>query len=144
VSSDTDSDMVRIRVKSGSNELEIDAKRADLQDALGAARGLFQLLGEAAANAAAAPPTSEPAIAAAIHIDSKASLPNIVVKLFESEWGSKPRRLKEIKEQLERMGMIYPKQSIAVSLLRLAKEGEIRRFRGDEGDYLYVGAPKGA
>ena len=140
MSSDSDSSTIKIRVKSGVNELEIYAKKVDLQDAFETASALFQLMGETATVVSAAP---EPNLDTSIHIDAKASLPNIVVKLLVSEWGSKPRRLKEIKEQLEQMGMIYPKQSIAVSLLRLAKEGEIRRFKGDEGDYLYVGARKG-
>ena len=140
MSSDSDSGTIKIRVRNGENEFEIDAKKVDLQDAFKTASDLFQLIGK---TPTVVSPALESSFDTAIHIDSKASLPNIVVKLLGSEWGSKPRRLKEIKEQLEQMGMIYPKQSIAVSLLRLAKEGEIRRFKGDEGDYLYVGARRG-
>lgn len=60
-----------------------------------------------------------------IQLDPNSSLPANIIKLFISEWGKKPRRLSEVKEVLDSFGLVYPKQTVAVSLLRLAKEGKI-------------------
>lgn len=34
--------------------------------------------------------------------------------------------------------MNYPKQSVAVALLRLAKTTKIRRFKAEDGEYVYT------
>jgi len=39
---------------------------------------------------------------------------------------------------LETFGLIYPKQSVAVALLRLAKEGKLRRFKQPDGEFVYT------
>ncbi|MGC9189137.1 MAG: hypothetical protein ACP5GG_00190, partial [Conexivisphaera sp.] len=52
-------------------------------------------------------------------------------------WGRRPRRLSEVMDALSSFGLIYPKSSVAVALLRLAKEGEIRRFK-EGGEYVYI------
>jgi hypothetical protein len=44
----------------------------------------------------------------------------------------------EVREALQSYGLNYPKQSVAVALLRLAKGSKIRRFKGDAGEYLYT------
>ncbi|MFP3133403.1 MAG: hypothetical protein RXR19_04825 [Nitrososphaeria archaeon] len=76
-----------------------------------------------------------------IQLDSNSSLPANIIKLFISEWGKKPRRLSEVKEVLDSFGLVYPKQTVAVSLLRLAKEGKIRRFKNERGEYVYISVP---
>ncbi len=76
-----------------------------------------------------------------IHPDPNSSLPANIFKLFMSEWGKKPRRLSEVKEVLDSFGLVYPKQTVAVSLLRLAKEGKIRRFKNERGEYVYISVP---
>jgi hypothetical protein len=76
-----------------------------------------------------------------IQPDPNSSLPANILKLFISEWGKKPRRLSEVKEVLDSFGLVYPKQTVAVSLLRLAKGGKIRRFKNERGEYVYISVP---
>ena len=72
-----------------------------------------------------------------IKIDKEDSLPSILVKMFSTQWGRKPRKLMEVKETLDSYGIIHPKQSVAVALMRLAKYSKLRRFKM-EGEYVYV------
>ena len=65
------------------------------------------------------------------------SLSEIVSKIFKESWGRKPRKLNQVREVLESYGLIYPKQSVAVTLLRLAQSGKLRRFK-DEGEFVYT------
>ena len=44
----------------------------------------------------------------------------------------------EVREALQSYGLNYPKQSVAVALLRLAKGSKIRRFKGEGGEYVYT------
>lgn len=73
-----------------------------------------------------------------IHIDRGDSLTEIIVKLFVQLWGNNPRKLGEIREVLQSYGQVYPKQSVAVALLRLAQSGRLRRFKGENGEYVYT------
>lgn len=77
-----------------------------------------------------------------IEISGEENLPSLIVKMFSTEWGRKPRRLMEIKNALDSYGIIHPKQSIAVTLLRLAKTGKLRRFKDSKGEYVYVAGPR--
>jgi hypothetical protein len=71
-------------------------------------------------------------------VEKGESLPSIMTKLFGFSWGRTPRRLIEVKGALESFGLVYPRQSVAVALLRLAQEGKLRRFKGPDGDFLYT------
>ena len=73
-----------------------------------------------------------------LRVDKGESLPSIMTKLFGASWGRTPRRLLEVKGALESYGLAYPRQSVAVALLRLAQEGKLRRFKGGDGDFLYT------
>ena len=75
-----------------------------------------------------------------IIIEKNDSLSVIILKMFEDEWGKNPRKLNQVKEALEARGLIYPRQSVAVSLLRLAQSGKLRRFKGKNGEFVYVSA----
>ena len=33
---------------------------------------------------------------------------------------------------------MYPKQTVAVTLLRMAKSGRLRRFKSNTGEYVYT------
>ncbi|MFP3308817.1 MAG: hypothetical protein RXP27_04400 [Nitrososphaeria archaeon] len=72
-----------------------------------------------------------------LKVEKGDSLADVILKMFETSWGRKPRRLSEIMEALSSYGLIYPKSSVAVALLRLAKGGEIRRFK-EGGEYVYI------
>ncbi|HEY4699655.1 MAG TPA: hypothetical protein VIH27_04715 [Nitrososphaerales archaeon] len=73
-----------------------------------------------------------------MQIDKNDSLSDIIIKLFTNSWGRNPRKLNEIRETLQSFGQIFPKQSVAVALLRLAQSGRLRRFKGDNGEYVYT------
>ena len=66
------------------------------------------------------------------------SLNDIVSKLFSDPWGKSPKKLSEVREALQSYGLNYPKQSVAVALLRLAKSSRIRRFKSEGGEYVYT------
>ena len=44
----------------------------------------------------------------------------------------------EVKEVLDSYGLTYPKQSIAVTLMRLAQSGKLRRFKNEQNEYVYT------
>jgi len=73
-----------------------------------------------------------------VKIKSGEPLTQILTKFFSTEWGRKPRQLKEIINLLESYGVYYPKSTIAVSLKRLVQRGVIRRIKGKDKHYMYV------
>ena len=73
-----------------------------------------------------------------IRISSGEPLSAVLRKVFNTAWGSKPRQLKEIISVLESYGLYYPKSSIAVTLKRLVQRGVIRRIKGKDKHYMYV------
>ena len=73
-----------------------------------------------------------------IKVEKNDSLGTIITKMFREAWGKQPRRLSQVKDALDARGLIYPRQSVAVSLLRLAQSGRLRRFRGEDGEFIYT------
>lgn len=73
-----------------------------------------------------------------ITIEKSDSLSDVILKLFKDDWGRNARRLSDVKNVLESYGLMYPKQSIAVTLMRLTQNGKLRRFKGDNNEYLYT------
>jgi hypothetical protein len=73
-----------------------------------------------------------------IRIDKGDSLSDIILKMFKSTWGRGARRLSDVKRALEHYGLSYPKQSVAVTLLRLAQHGKLRRFKGQDNEFVYT------
>jgi len=72
-----------------------------------------------------------------VRVERGDSLADVIKKMFGGEWGRRPRKLSDVMDALASYGFIYPKSSVAVALLRLAKDGEIRRFK-QEGEYVYI------
>jgi hypothetical protein len=144
------SDNVRVRVKVGANEVEIEGPRDSLKELIELVPAMVE--GMASAKPSSIPPTVEQVQAPAtvqaqqaplqdlpeLRVEKGESLPSIMTKLFGSSWGRTPRRLLEVKGALESFGLVYPRQSVAVALLRLAQEGKLRRFKGPDGDFLYT------
>jgi len=64
----------------------------------------------------------------------------IIKKLFSTEWGRKPRELREVVETLHVLGHYVGKTTVAVTLKRLVQRGELRRIRGSDKIYRYVSA----
>lgn len=130
---------VRIRVRIGANEIEIEAPKEDMREVIGYIPEVVERLphGRERAEKGEATPSVE---IPEIRIEKGDSLSTMILKMFSSEWGRKPRRLGEVRKALESYGQIYPKQSVAVSLLRLAKSGKLRRFK-EGGEYVYTASP---
>ena len=66
------------------------------------------------------------------------SLSSILLKIFQDKWAKNPKKLGEIRKVLQSYGLSYPKQSVAVALLRLAQSGKLRRFKSNDGEYVYT------
>jgi hypothetical protein len=144
------SDNVRVRVKVGANEVEIEGPKDSLKELIELVPAMIEGMGfekPSSIPPGAAPP-QPPATAQVqraplqdlpeLRVEKGESLPSIMTKLFGSTWGRTPRRLLEVKGALESFGLVYPRQSVAVALLRLAQEGKLRRFKGPDGDFLYT------
>jgi hypothetical protein len=74
----------------------------------------------------------------AISVEKSDSLADVIGKFFSVPWGRDKRKLLDVREALQSYGLNYPKQSVAVALLRLAKSSKIRRFKAEDGEYVYT------
>jgi hypothetical protein len=144
-------DNVRIRVRSGQSEVEVEASVSKIHDAINLIPELVAKLPTPAvapppqqpAPQSAAPPQEAhvgPASLPVVSVEKGDSLSDVILKFFADSWGRNPRKLQEVREALQSYGLNYPKQSVAVALLRLAKGSRIRRFKGDGGEYVYTWA----
>ncbi|HVC27616.1 MAG TPA: hypothetical protein VND40_05595 [Nitrososphaerales archaeon] len=160
-----DSANVKIRVKSGESEAEIEASLSNIRQAIELIPDVLAKLPQSSLERRpapvpspaqfAAPRASEPAPVAVqasgspspsiptVSIEKGDSLSDVISKFFADPWGRNPRKLMEVRDALQSYGLNYPKQSVAVALLRLAKSSRIRRFKGEGGEYVYT-APTGA
>ncbi|HVB95264.1 MAG TPA: hypothetical protein VND41_01515 [Nitrososphaerales archaeon] len=150
---------VKIRIKSGDNEAEIEGSLLDIREAIELIPEVLEKLPKASLERrsaavglpvqAATQRASEPASAAVqtsaapssaptVSIEKGDSLSDVISKFFADPWGRSPRKLMEVREALQSYGLNYPKQSVAVALLRLAKSSKIRRFKGEGGEYVYT------
>jgi hypothetical protein len=143
------SDVVRVRVKVGANEIEIEGPKDSIKDLIELIPDIEGKLAPALALLPQAPPAQPPVAPVyapqaplqelpELKVEKGESLPSIMTKLFGASWGRTPRRLLDVKGALESYGLVYPRQSVAVALLRLAQEGKLRRFKGADGDFLYT------
>ncbi len=135
---------VRIRLKVNANEIEIEATKNSLKDVVQAIPDILRNISSLPPKPSVEPVKREPQVEEKmeelpeIKIEKDESLPSVITKLFATEWGRKPRKLMDVKEALESYGLIYPRQSVAVALLRLAKDGKLRRFKGPDEEYVYT------
>ena len=154
-----DTRIVKIRIKSGGSEAEVEAQLADLRQAIDLIPEILAKLPppsverrlESVAPQAQAPASQAPEQASAtaqtsapqssmptVTVEKGDSLSDVISKFFADPWGTSPRKLMEVREALQSYGLNYPKQSVAVALLRLAKSSKIRRFKGEGGEYVYT------
>jgi hypothetical protein len=150
---------VKIRVRSGESEAEIEASFSDVNEAIELIPKVLAKLPQSGPERRQAPLVSEMEIAAPAHrepstvalasfssassvpivtIEKGDSLSEVISKFFADSWGRSPKKLMEVREALQSYGLNYPKQSVAVALLRLAKGSKIRRFKGEAGEYVYT------
>jgi hypothetical protein len=144
--------VTRIRVKLGQAEAEVDAEPEHLKEAI-------ELIPEVAAKlprqqrelpAEQTDLSTEPVSEIAeqggqtqfpvVTLEKGDSLADVIGKFFGSPWGRERRKLSDVREALQSYGLNYPKQSVAVALLRLAKTTKLRRFKAEDGEYVYTSA----
>lgn len=142
--------MTKIRVKLGLAEAEVEADPEHLREAI-------ELIPEVAAKLPGvgargvqdmkvirAEQTDEPTVVPGpsqlpvITLGKGDSLADAILKFFADPWGRERRKLSDVREALQSYGMNYPKQSVAVALLRLAKATKIRRFKAEDGEFVYT------
>jgi hypothetical protein len=140
--------LAKIRVKVGSAEAEVEADPEHLREAIELVPELASKLpgfkGDERPASAPQPFGEHPegvrpqALLPTVSIEKGDSLSDIIGKFFSDQWGTERRKLSDVREALQSYGLNYPKQSVAVALLRLAKTTKIRRFRGEDGDFVYT------
>jgi len=154
-----DSGTVRIKVKSYESEAEVEASLSNIRQVIELIPELLAKLPQRSvepnpasfrfpvdARAAhpqgpatvAAPPAATPSSIPTVTVEKGDSLSDVISRFFTDPWGRSPRKLMEVREALQSYGLNYPKQSVAVALLRLAKASRIRRFKGEGGEYVYT------
>jgi hypothetical protein len=154
-----ESNSVKIRVRSGESEAEIEAPLSKIREAIELIPEVLaklpqasmerrsspaNWLGETAASRAQEPAATSIQSSAsassvpAVTVEKGDSLSDVISKFFGDTWGRSPRKLMDVREALQSYGLNYPKQSVAVALLRLAKGSKIRRFKGESGEYVYT------
>jgi hypothetical protein len=141
-----EAESVRVRVRLGNSEIEVESPKPLLDEVMEKAESLLLRMSEVsvipsrgheAPKVAGGHEPMAPEEMPQIVIEKGDSLGDILLKLFTTPWGSTPRRLGEILETLRSYGAIYPKSSVAVSLLRMVHAGKLRRFK-DDGGFVYV------
>jgi hypothetical protein len=154
-----DNRSVKIRVRSGESEAEVEAAFSDIHEAIELIPEVLSKLpppgaeprqassrspGETAELQPTESPstgpstTGEPSSIPTVTIEKGDSLSDVISKFFSDAWGRSPKKLMEVREALQSYGLNYPKQSVAVALLRLAKGSKIRRFKGEGGEFVYT------
>jgi hypothetical protein len=154
-----DNRSVKIRVRSGESEAEVEAAFSDIRDAIELIPEVLsklpppgaeprpvssRSLGEAVelqpteSSSTGLIATAEPSSIPTVTIEKGDSLSDVISKFFSDSWGRSPKKLMEVREALQSYGLNYPKQSVAVALLRLAKGSKIRRFKGEGGEFVYT------
>ncbi|MBM3897199.1 MAG: hypothetical protein FJ358_01540 [Thaumarchaeota archaeon] len=137
----------KIRLRIPSAEIEIEAPIEQLRDVIALLPDLLAQLPERAQvpkmqtkEQIEQPKTQkgDQEVMPAITLEKSDSLSEIIAKIFKESWGRKPRKLNQVREVLESYGLIYPKQSVAVTLLRLAQSGKLRRFKDEGGEFVYT------
>ena len=143
--------MTRIRVKLGQAEAEVEADAEHIREAIELVPELAAKLPRQAREdiagqkesgdelQAEAPPGS-PVEFPVVTLQKGDSLADVIGKFFSSPWGREKRKLSDVREALQSYGLNYPKQSVAVALLRLAKTTKLRRFKAEDGEYVYTSA----
>ena len=143
--------LTRIRVKLGQAEAEVEADAEHLREAIDLVpelasklqpqgRELPAVQREAPADlqdGSQKPGSSDFPL---VSLEKGDSLADVIGKFFSGPWGRERRKLSDVREALQSYGLNYPKQSVAVALLRLAKTTKLRRFKAEDGEYVYTSA----
>jgi hypothetical protein len=144
------SERIKIRVRSGQNEAEIEAGLDQIKEAIalipdivakfpeGRTESRHMMIPNEPMSAQPVPEVHGPMQLPVITVEKGDSLSDIISKFFADQWGKVPRKLNDVREAMQSYGLNYPKQSVAVALLRLAKTSKIRRFKSEGGEFVYT------
>ena len=139
------SEVIKIRVRTGSSEAEIEAELSHVREAIGLIPEIVRQLPHDGRTAVINDPPHQEFVPQGkadefpvVVLEKNDSLAEIIGKFFGGEWGRQRKKLSDVREALQSYGLNYPKQSVAVALLRLAKSSRIRRFKGEDGEYVYI------
>jgi len=143
--------MTRIRVKLGQAEAEVEADPEHLREAIDLVPELAAKLPHRENEAVAEPrepgleiqayaSPQSPSELPVVTLEKGDSLADVIGKFFSGPWGRERRKLSDVREALQSYGLNYPKQSVAVALLRLAKTTKLRRFKAEDGEFVYTSA----
>lgn len=142
--------MTKIRVKLGQAEAEVEADPEHLREAIDLVPELAAKLPrgakvtvDAGGTAESSPDAAEQTLSPAfpvVTLEKGDSLADVIGKFFSGPWGRERRKLSDVRDALQSYGLNYPKQSVAVALLRLAKTTKLRRFKAEDGEYVYTSA----
>ncbi len=139
--------MVKIRVRLGAAEAEVEADPEHIREAIDLIPELVSKMpGASAERIEMRREPEEPARSQsqgvaqlpAVALEKSDSLADIIGKFFADPWGRERRKLSDVRDALQSYGLNYPKQSVAVALLRLAKTTRIRRFKAEDGEFVYT------
>lgn len=72
-------------------------------------------------------------------ISGTASCREAIAKLFASDWGRKPRTMRQIVDAMKLSAIYYPDSTVAVELGRMTRIGLLRRLKDKKG-FCYVSA----
>ena len=142
--------MTKIRVKIGQAEAEVEADPDHLREAIDLVPDLASKIPRTGRDVPDQRPAaevvpesrSEPLSATIpiVNVEKGDSLADVIGKFFSGPWGREKRKLSDVRAALQSYGLNYPKQSVAVALLRLAKTTKLRRFKAEDGEYVYTSA----
>ena len=144
--------MTKIRVRIGQAEVEVEADPEHLKEAIELVPEVVAKLPGQRANGQAEKGETNVEVQGAVTLQGKSSdlpavmlekgdsLADVIGKFFSCPWGRERRKLSDVREALQSYGLNYPKQSVAVALLRLAKTTKLRRFKAEDGEYVYTSA----
>lgn len=141
--------MTKIRVKLGAAEAEVEADPDHLKEAIELIPELASKLPsqgrdggdprEPVASRSSEPRTVAPSSEVpVVSLERGDSLADVIGKFFSGPWGRDRRKLSDVRDALQSYGLNYPKQSVAVALLRLAKTTRLRRFKAEDGEFVYT------
>jgi hypothetical protein len=141
--------LTKIRVRLGAAEAEVEADPDHLREAIDLVPELTAKLPlQGRNNGDVTEPAAVPAMDLAhpsqtaeipvVTIEKGDSLADVIGKFFSVPWGRDRRKLSDVREVLQSYGLNYPKQSVAVALLRLAKTTKLRRFKAEDGEFVYT------
>lgn len=127
------SNHIKIKVKVGVNEIEIEGNSKDVERFLNFLLPIIkhEVSGEVKEGI-------EEEVMPTIKVSEKEPVSEIITKLFSTSWAKKPRSLSDVINALSSLGLYYQKSTIAVNLKRLVQRGKLRRIKSKDGTFLYV------